>query len=97
MKITSKFFLNLSKGTENNRPIYLRLILDRENTKRAIGHSINPKHWNEQKEDCKIILINNTIIKLKQKINDIQFELQKEPRNLVVKDLADLVFEKSSL
>lgn len=97
MKITNKFYLHQDKGNENNRPIYLRLTLDRESTKRSIGHSINPKHWNEQKEDCKIIHINNTILKLKQKINDLQFELQKEPRNLVVKELADLIFEKSSL
>ena len=95
--ITTRFYLNKEKGSGPKYPLYVRFTIDRVSTKRSLGYSLNPKEWNEEKEESKLLPVNQKINSIKTKLLDIQFELQKNQRAIDPKELADLVFGTKSL
>jgi integrase len=97
MKITHKFYLNLEKGNENKHPLYVRFTIGRTSSKRSLGYSLTSKEWNPDKEESKLLAVNQKINQIRSKLFEIQFELQKQNKEISSLELADLIFEKSSL
>lgn len=95
--ITTKFFLNTEKGSGPKYPLYVRFTIDRVIAKRSLGYNLSQKDWNDEKEESKLLPVNQKINSIKAKLLEIQFELQKNDRTIDVKELADLVLGTKSL
>lgn len=97
MKITYKFFLNTEKGNGVKFPLYVRFTIGRVSAKRSLGFSLSQKEWNPDKEESKLLTVNQKINSIKSKLFELQFELQKNGKEISAQELADLIFGKSSL
>ncbi len=95
--ISTKFYLNTEKGNGPKYPLYLRFTIDRASTKRSLGFSLTPKEWNAEKEESKLLPVNQKINAIKSKLLEIQYELQKNDKEIDSKELADLVFGTKTL
>jgi integrase/recombinase XerD len=98
MKITYKFIQRIDGDALEPQSIYLQITSDRKNTKRAIGYKCLVSDWQEDREQSKSNhALNTKINKLKQKLTDLAFELEKGNKRLSLVEIADIVFEKESL
>ena len=93
MKITHRFYLRSAENTEIKAPVYLQITADRKSTKRAIGYDLFAKNWDQTKEQAKDNpAANAKILDLKLKLSDLEYELQKSPKPISIKEIADYVF-----
>ena len=98
MKITYKFILRGATNKSMHSPIYMQITANRKTTKRAIGYEISEKEWDNAKEQAKHNhAVNTRINSLKSRLTDIQYNLQKNPQNLSVSQIADKLFDKESI
>jgi integrase len=58
---------------------------------------LSQKEWNPDKEESKLLAVNQKINSIKSKLFELQFELQKNGKEISAQELADLIFGKSSL
>ncbi len=94
MKITHRFYLREPENTDVKAPIYMQITCDRKTTKRAIGYELFAKEWDSEKERAKHNhAVNSKINQLQQKLTDLQYAWEKEPQNLSVSEIADLLFK----
>jgi integrase/recombinase XerD len=97
MKITHRFYLREPENASAKAPIYMQITADRKTTKRAIGYELFSKEWEADKERAKNNpTVNNRIHFLQSKLNDFQYELQKNPQILSVIDIANYLFKENS-
>jgi integrase/recombinase XerD len=97
MKITYKFYLRDPDTSGTKLPIYMQITADRKSTKRAIGFDLYIKEWDSVKGRAKNNLtVNSKINLLETKLNNLQFDLQKTPQILTVKEIADLLFKEKA-
>ncbi len=93
MKITHRFYLRSTENTEGKAPVYMQITADRKTTKRAIGHDLFAKNWDQTKEFAKDnAAANAKILELRTKLSDLEYDLQRNPKPISVKDIADIVF-----
>lgn len=78
-------------------PLYVRFTVGRVNARRSLGFLLTEKEWNTDKEESKLLAVNQKINSIKSKILELQFELQKNSKEIEVHELADLVFGKTTL
>lgn len=97
MKITYKFFLNTEKGNGVKIPLYVRFTVGRVSAKRSLGFTLTQKEWNPDKEESKLLVVNQKINSIKSKLFELQFELQKNAKEVDAHQIADLIFGKTSL
>ena len=77
-------YLRNEKAKSNTHvPIYLRITFNKKKALFSVSHFINPKKWNPitqtvKGSDLGIASINNDILLLKTKINDIVGQCNKE-------------------
>jgi len=95
MKITYKFYLREPENTDAKAPIYMQITADRKTTKRAIGYELFAKEWDSEKERAKLNhTVNQRIQQLQSKLNDLQYDMQKNPQELSVSEIADHLFKE---
>ena len=94
MKITHKIYLRETENTDVKAPVYMQITCDRKTTQRAIGYELFAKEWDAEKERAKHNhAVNSKINQLQQKLTDLQYSWEKEPQNLSVSEIADLLFK----
>ncbi|MDP1728282.1 MAG: site-specific integrase [Bacteroidota bacterium] len=98
MKITHKFYQRADDSSmKTPHPIYLQITLDRKTTKRAIGYECKSTEWLPELGQAKHNhAINTRINTLKQRLTDLQYELEKKAKPLNLIQIADIVFEKGT-
>ena len=97
MKITHRFYLREPLETDTKAPVYMQITADRRTTKRTIGYDLFSKEWDFKKESAKLNhAVNSRIQQLKSKLLDLQFEIQKNPQEISVKQIADQLFKTQS-
>ena len=97
MKISYKFYLRDPDKSGTKFPVYMQITADRKSTKRAIGFDLYIKEWDPVKGRARNNpTINSKIQFLESKLTNLQFDLQKNPQILTVKEIADLLFKEKS-
>jgi len=71
---TIMFFIKRTKLLKNQEaPIYLRITVDGRRAETAIKRSINPDHWNDQKEVANTLADHGN--DLNQYLNQIRYQI----------------------
>jgi site-specific recombinase XerD len=97
MKITYKFYLRDPDNSGTKFPVCMQITSDRKSTKRKIGFELFVKEWDSDKQRAKKNLaVNSKIQLLESKLTDLQYDLQKNPKELSVTEIADIILKEKS-
>ncbi len=97
-KISIKYYINTSRGTKGDLPIYLRITLDRKKAELHTGYTCSVKEWSQEEQLTKRNnIINENLTAKKSKIYELLRQLESKNKPVSATILKDLLTGKGKI